>query len=391
MTSTGRPNYFMYFQGSSPAHYRWSSGMASVLGFSPWGGSEIGDADRVGRRLLDHVGDDERWFQEWTAMGDELRGIAERELGSGHDLTAAGAYLRACSYYLIGERFHTPKDEVGLAAFSKGVDSFRRYAELTNWPRIECVEVPYEDGSLPAYLVHADRSEPGSAPCVVYFDGLDITKELQFVRGLKEIVRRGVSALVIDGPGTGEAIRFRGYPLRHDYEVAGAAAINYLETRPEIASDRIGVMGVSLGGYYAPRCASMEHRFKACVAWGAIWDYEATWRKRIESEFNTPLSVAGNHISWIFGVDTSEQALEALKGFPLDGVVQKMRCPFLLLQGEEDLQIPMADAEALFAASGSEDKTMRVFTVEEGGAQHTQRDHQTNGITTIADWLAEKL
>ena len=178
MTSTDRPNYFMYFQGSSPAHYRWSSGMASVLGFSPWGGSEIGDADRVGRRLLDHVGDDERWFQEWTAMGDELRGIAERELGSGHDLTAAGAYLRACSYYLIGERFHTPKDEVGLAAFSKGVDSFRRYAELTDWPRIECVEVPYEDGSLPAYLVHADRSEPGSAPCVVYFDGLDITKEL---------------------------------------------------------------------------------------------------------------------------------------------------------------------------------------------------------------------
>ena len=124
---------------------------------------------------------------------------------------------------------------------------------------------------------------------------------------------------------------------------------------------------------------------------GAIWDYEASWRKRIEAEFNTSLSVAGHHIAWIFGVDTSQQALDALAGFPLDGVVQNMRCPFLLLHGEEDVQIPMEDARSLYEAAGSADKTLRVFTVEEGGAQHTQRDHQTNGITTIADWLAEKL
>ena len=68
--STDRPNYFMYFRGSEPAHFRWFSAMASVLGFSPWGGSEIGDVDRAGRRLIAHIGDDERWFREWTAMGD---------------------------------------------------------------------------------------------------------------------------------------------------------------------------------------------------------------------------------------------------------------------------------------------------------------------------------
>ncbi|MEE8443420.1 MAG: prolyl oligopeptidase family serine peptidase [Dehalococcoidia bacterium] len=392
MTQTDvRPNWFMYFPGTTPAHYRWSSAIMGSLSSAPWGGADQGDVYRVGSRLLDHVGDDELWFQEWRRLGDEVRALASGEEEKGRRLTAAGAYLRACCYYQMGERFRTPKDDAALEAYRTAVDCFHRYAALTDTPSIEPVEVPYEGGSLPGYMVQPIRSEPGPAPCVVFFDGLDVTKELQFVRGVMEIVRRGVACLIMDGPGTGEAIRLRNLPLRYDYEVAGSAALDYLITRGDVDADRIGIMAISLGGYYAPRCASMEPRFKACVAWGAIWDYYATWKRRIESEYNASLSVPGHHITWIFQVDTPQEALEKLKGFPLDGVVQRMRCPFLLCHGEEDAQIPMEDAQALFDAVGSEDKTFRVFTVKEGGAQHCMRDHLTLGITTIADWLAEKL
>jgi dipeptidyl aminopeptidase/acylaminoacyl peptidase len=225
---------------------------------------------------------------------------------------------------------------------------------------------------------------------VVFFDGLDVTKELLYLRST-DLMRRGIACLFVDGPGTGEAIRFRGFPLRYDYELAGSAAIDYLETRPDVDPERIGVMAISLGGYYASRCASLDKRFKACVAWGAIWDYHATWKRRIDAAFQTELSVPGHHITWVLGVETLDQALEKLTDFRLDGVVQQMECPFLLTHGELDAQIPLKDAYALYEAVGSADKTIRVFTGAEGGAQHCQSDNPTIGTTYMFDWLQDKL
>jgi dienelactone hydrolase len=380
-------NWFTYF----PEDYRWSSAVCGILSSAPYGGSDIGEVDRACRALRKQVGDDEAWFEAWRAEGDRVRALAREAEPKQRRFTASAAYLRACHYYQMAERFRTPKDQRALEAYQEGVDCFHRFARLTDRPSIEVVEVPYERGSLPAYFVQAENTDRARRPCVVFFDGLDITKELQYLRGIPDLVRRGIACLIVDGPGTGEAIRFRGHYLRHDYEVAGRAALEYLLTRPDVDPQRIGVMAVSLGGYYAPRCASMEPRFKACVAWGAIWDYHATWKRRIEAGFRASMSVPGHHIMWILGVDSLDDALQRLEGFRLDGVVQRMRCAFLLTHGADDEQIPMADAQALFDAVGSPDKTFRVFTTEEGGSQHCQRDYLTLGTTAMFDWLAEKL
>ena len=94
---------------------------------------------------------------------------------------------------------------------------------------------------------------------------------------------------------------------------------------------------------------------------------------------------------WIFGVDTLDAALKKLEPFVLDGVVQKMRCPFLIVHGAEDEQIPLADAQALYDAAGSRDKTLRVYTAEEGGAQHCQRDYLTLVVADMWNWFEDKL
>ena len=39
---------------------------------------------------------------------------------------------------------------------------------------------------------------------------------------------------------------------------------------------RIGLVGWSLGGYYAPRAAAFEKRIKLVVAWGANHDVAST-------------------------------------------------------------------------------------------------------------------
>jgi len=127
------------------------------------------------------------------------------------------------------------------------------------------------------------------------------------------------------------------------------------------------------------------------VAWGAQWDYYAVWKDRVDKAFKSSLSVPGEHILWFLGVDNMDQALEKLKPFKLEGVAQKVECPFLLTHGEKDAQISMESARQEFAAVGSKDKTLKIFTEEEGGSEHCQGDNLTLGITYIADWLTEKL
>jgi dienelactone hydrolase len=381
------PAYFMYF----PGNYRWSAAFINIMGSIAYGGAEIGELHRIGRRLKDKAADDDAaWFDACVEVADGVRNYAERWDKSGHRFAAAHAYLRACNYYQMGERFRTPKDKAALDAYRRGVDCFHRHAALTDL-RIEVVEVPFVDGSLPGYLVHAQNAQSARPPCVVFFDGLDVTKEIQFVRGVPDLVKRGISVLVMDGPGTGEAIRFRGHYLRHDYEVAGSACVDYLEKRADVDPKRIGIVAISLGGYYSPRCAAMEPRYAACIAWGAQWDYHATWKKRIDAQFKASLSVPGHHIMWILGVDSLDAALQKLEPFKLDGVMQKMRCPFLLVHGADDEQIPLADAQKQFDACGSEDKTFRVYTAEEGGAQHCQRDYLTLVVAEMWNWFEEKL
>ncbi|SMC30237.1 alpha/beta hydrolase family protein [Polynucleobacter kasalickyi] len=387
MSEKKDPPYFMYF----PGNYRWSAAFINMLSAAPYGGSEIGELHKIGTKLKGKsADDDEAWFTAVTEVADGVRAYAEQFASKNYQVSAAHAYQRAANYYHMAERFRTPKDARALDVFQRGIDCFREFIKHTDY-QIEIVEVPYEDGSLPGYFVHAQNSKREKNPCIVYFDGLDVTKEIQFMRGVPDLVKRGFSVLIMDGPGTGEAIRLRQKYLRYDYEVAGSACIDYLETRADVNVDKIGIVAISLGGYYAPRCAAKDTRYKACIAWGAQWDYYQTWKGRIEAQFKTSLSVPGHHINWILGVDTLEQSLEVLKPFTLDGVMQEMTCPFLLVHGAEDEQIPLADAQKQFDACGSKDKTFRVYTAEEGGSQHCQRDYLTLVVADMWNWFEEKL
>jgi dienelactone hydrolase len=383
---------FLYF----PNNYRWSMGLLICLSAAPWMGIEIDEVHRVGRALEDWVGDDNAWFAEWTRMGEriEARGRAART--SGHKLTAASCFMRASRYYQTGERFIHPRSPHSMEVYARSVQIFKDAAAMIRHPRIESVEVPYAGTSLPALLVHPDPAAAGSkpAPCMVFFDGFDVTKELQYGYGIPELAVRGVGCLIVDGPGNGESVRFRNLPLIAETERYATAAYEYLAGRSEFDARRIGVMALSLGGYYAPRAAGLEPRFACCVAWGAQWDYHAIWAKRLADLASgkvLSLSVPPEHLQWVLGVTSPEAALKKLEDFRLDGIVQKMSCPFLLLHGAGDEQIPLALAQKCFAAVGSKHKTLKVFQRDEGGFHHCQVDNVTLGVHAMWDWIEDVL
>jgi dipeptidyl aminopeptidase/acylaminoacyl peptidase len=243
--------------------------------------------------------------------------------------------------------------------------------------------------------VHAEpANRGGKVPAMVFFDGLDVTKEIQYLKGVADLASRGIACLIVDGPGNGESIRFRNFYLRPDTEHYATPAFDYLASRPEVDPKRIGVMAISLGGYYAPRAAAFESRYACCLAWGAQWDYQKIWLDRFArlARADTPsLSVASQHILWVLNASSQDDAIKRLAPFKLDGVVQKIACPFLMLHGEGDEQIPLAEARKCFDAVGSKNKTFKLFTRDEGGYHHCQIDNQSICSAYMWDWLEQVL
>jgi pimeloyl-ACP methyl ester carboxylesterase len=319
-------------------------------------------------------------------MAKQQRDLAAQDVESGYTLSAGARYLRASTYFLTGER-QTPLGPAKTRSYTAALESFAKAAELMADPP-ERVEIASPDGVLPGYLIKARSTTP--APIVVFYNGFDVTKEILYAIMRDELSRRGISCLVVDTPGTGEPLRLRNVPSRPDYEVPTAAIVDYLEKRSDVDSSRIGLLGISLGGYYAPRGAALEPRIKACAAWGAIWDYGAMWRRRWEKRSRLT-SVPAWQLPWVMGTQSMEEALERAESFKLSGVLQNLRQPFLIVHGAKDAGVPLDDAYKVLEKAGSVDKQLRIFTEEEGGSEHVGADDPDPTRQLIADWFVQRL
>lgn len=372
---------FQYF----PGNYPWSSAFNLAL----MAGGSLGDMDRWLSPLRDGAPDDEAWGKAWESMALQQEELAERDLEAGRAMTAGSRLRRACVYHQSGER-QIPPGDVKTASYVRSLECFRRAVELSKLP-LERFDAPSPDGPLPGYIIHPSRTaDSGPPPVVLFYGGFDVTKELLYCFVENTFADRGIACVVVDTPGIGEPLRLHDVPSRPDYEVSTGAIIDHLEQRADLDSSRIGVVGISLGGYYAPRSAAYEPRISAVCAWGAIWDWGKTWEKRWATR-SPNVSVPWFQLPWVMGTDTMEEGLERVKQWSLVDVLPDLRQPFLILHGEGDRQIPIEDAHKAFEAAGSDDKELVVFTEAEGGDQHCQTDEPDPARQIIADWFAQKL
>ncbi len=205
--------------------------------------------------------------------------------------------------------------------------------------------------------------------------GLDSCKE-ETAAYEEPFLARGIAILVFDGPGQGEAEY--DFPIRGNYETAVQAVCDFVEARSDLDAGRIGMWGVSLGGYYAPRACAFEKRLKACIALSGPYD----WGDAFESlpgltreAFRVRSQSA-----------TMDDAKRIAASLSLKGVAQNITCPIFIVTGKQDTVVPWRDAERL---SKEVSGPVEYLAIEDGN--HVANNRAYRWRLQTADWMAEQL
>jgi alpha-beta hydrolase superfamily lysophospholipase len=379
---------FEYF----PDNYPWS---LSVVWAAEASGtfSEIHDAIRglKAQASAEPAVSGPLWYDAWSALAAQRLRVARDMESKGFVQGAGRGYLRSAIYELMAIRFLSRDDIRGTNSYASGSSHFLQGLKLLGQPA-RVIDVAYEHGRLPGLLgIPSGLTKP--APCLMVFGGFDSLKEWVYPLLIEPCMRRGLALFVVDQPGVGGALRLFNLPAVPEAERAASACIDALDKVPEIDVQRIGLSGISLGGYYAPRAAAFEPRIAACCAWGGIWDLGMLFDRNV-AEPGKARSIPDmlDHARWVFGAQTKADALAIAHRMTLEPVIERITCPLLVLHGANDRQVAGTVSEdTARRAINSRHSELKVFTLEDGGSEHCQLDNTALAVDYMADWFAEAL
>ena len=312
------------------------------------------------------------WCQAWVARAAQHEQLGQEALKRGHMLTAGECLQRAGVYYHFAS-FLFVQDQAQMKDAHMKAVACRQAALPHLKPPGERVQIPYEGGTLYGILRRPIGYD--KPPVVVMAVGLDSTKEEGDVYEAP-FLARGMATLMFDGPGQGEGQY--DFAIRGDYEVPVSAVLDYVGTRRDLDSTRVGMWGVSLGGYYAPRAAAFDKRIKACIALGGPFDWGAAWSGL--PELTRQAFRVRSHCQ------TEDEARAHAATLSLEGIAHNITCPVYIVNGRRDRIVPAADAERLAReVSGP----VELMIVEDGNHIATNRAYRWRSQS--ADWMAERL
>lgn len=314
------------------------------------------------------------WYPAWAEVGDRYERLGLEARKHGRLVTAGELLWRACIHYHYAQFLFFQDRETRERGQRKKQELYGLAAPLLVTPA-ERFDVPVDAVTVPGYL----RLPPGRGPfpVVVLLGGLESTKEESY-EFENSLLKRGLATCAFDGPGQGE-MHFH-LPFQPDFERYTSAVIDWLETRPEVTADRIGLLGRSLGGCYAIRSAAADTRIKATVVWGAMYEL-APWENLAE------LTRMGFH--YVSGIEREGEARAALaEGIDLTGLLERVRGGLLVLHGARDHLVPAEQAERV-SREAVHAEPNNLWVEPEG-------NHCCHNLSPIirpamADWLLERL
>src|SRR6266571_6178901 len=220
---------------------------------------------------IKHVkaGDSDSWYNAWERTGDRVSELAGR---TKDPISRGRAHLRAHNYYRTGEFLLAPHDQRRAVSWKKNIEAFYRGLD-TLGVNYERISAPYGAHHLNAlYFPGPQGSE--KRPLIVICGGFDSTPEELYFVLVAAGLERGYSVLAYEGPGQGSIIREQGVPFTAEWEKPTAAVLDeYLRTHSR--HPKTVLIGMSMGGYLAPRAAAFDDRIDGVVAYDVFYDFGA--------------------------------------------------------------------------------------------------------------------
>ncbi len=333
-----------------------------------------GDVREISRRVQKFT-DIPREFSRAAQRREELAREAEK---AGHEVEAREHYYVAAIFYTNAMwSVYEDNNAKRMAWGEKKRACYDKFIQFAGRP-IERVALPYQGKTIHALLHLPPRVKAGEkVPAILYIPGMDGVKEDNPIYG-DPFLERGIAVLAIDGPGQGETRAGGIKCTASNYEDAGKLACDYLAKRPEIDSNRLAIMGSSMGSYWGPRVAAAEPRFKALAVSGVCVEPSQY------TIFNTASPTFKMNYMYMSGYDDEAAFDEFAKTLTLKGVAAKITCPYLIVAGEDDELCPIEFVYQLM----DEVRSPKVLVVYEG-EKHSIRNPRSR--TLIVDWLTDRI
>jgi 2,6-dihydroxypseudooxynicotine hydrolase len=314
----------------------------------------------------------DRWCDAWCAGADVHVRLGDEAEAEGRFRSAGEHFATAATYFHFGKYLFVHDLRQARDAHRRAVDALDRALPWLDPPGRRAV-VEFD----PTPLVGILRAPEGSGPhpTVILIPGLDSAKE-EFRLVEDAFLRRGMATFALDGPGQGETEWHQ--PIRPDWESVGHAVSEHLAALPEVAEDRIGVWGVSLGGYYAARVASDPGRVRAAVSLSGPYDFGAAWAAL------NPLTQKAFEVR--SGASSPEEAATRAATLTLEGSAERIEIPLLVVAGGRDRLFPADHARRLSDAAAGPSRLLLISDGNHGCANVIYRHRPF-----AADWMAEQL
>ncbi|HTA93593.1 MAG TPA: hypothetical protein VK745_28640 [Polyangiaceae bacterium] len=367
-------------------------------------GGDTGEAAEA----ISHInaGDANSWYTAWDAEGDRVSALAAtiRDPFSRGD-----ALLRAHTYYRSAEFFLDPRDPRRPESWKKNVGAFYSGLDALG-VRYERVTAPYGSQHHLNAVYYPGPAGAEAKPLLVVVNGYDGTMEELYTQAVVPAYRRGYSVLTYEGPGQGAALREQSLIMTPEWEKPTGAVLDaFLAAHAK--PTHLVIMGISLGGYFAPRAAAFDSRIDGVIAFDEYFDAYAVASRRVPSfvftlhrhHFDGLLDfLAGRNENpgakwarqngmWTLGQPDAISVLDAFKPYNLAPVAGQIRADVLILAGGEDHFVPVEQVEAFKKSlTHARSVTAVVYDRASGGAEHCQVGAPSLWQATVFDWLATK-
>jgi dienelactone hydrolase len=323
-------------------------------------------------RLITRIDFWKDWCRVWSEEAHRHERMAEDAAKSGRRLTAAQAWLRAAIYYHYGKHlFGAHPSEFNAAQ----ANMLRCYAAAArDLPRpMQRLEIPYRGKHIYAYLRRPENV--ARPPVAIILPGLDACKE-ELHEWTEPFLDRGLATITLDGPGQGEAAAH--FPITTEWGPVIGTVIDSLAKRNDVDAHTVGIVGQSLGAFYAPLAAAQEPRLKCCVSNCGPFDFGPVLPQM--PDVSQDLFRIRAHLS------TRAEGLAYAHKLTMAREAQKLACPLLIIFGAGDRIIPVSEGRLLAkAVRGHVD----LVVYEEGNHVCFNIPYKFRPLS--ADWTAEKL